>query len=242
MIADLPSPKAVLFDLGNTVLREERLDRKAGAARVLELADDSPHKPNPQDVQQLADRLYLDARRQHDTGVTEIRFQSLLRLLCDRFGVTHDLSPSDIELEYWKAICSMVAEPGVETVLFDLKRQHIAAAVVSNSMFSGHVLEWELKRNQLLEFFDFVISSADYGIQKPHPAIFETAVAKLGLLAEEVWFVGDNIEKDVKGALEAGLTPVWYNRSNLQTDNQSLPTQVRSWPEFGDLIESIVGR
>ena len=33
---------------------------------------------------------------------------------------------------------------------------------------------------------------------------------KAGLEPDEVWYIGDQYECDVKGALNAGLVPVWY--------------------------------
>lgn len=36
------------------------------------------------------------------------------------------------------------------------------------------------------------------------------ALEKAGLQPDEVWYIGDHYECDVKGALNAGLQPVWY--------------------------------
>ncbi len=33
---------------------------------------------------------------------------------------------------------------------------------------------------------------------------------KAGLQPEDVWYIGDQYECDVKGSLNAGLLPVWY--------------------------------
>ena len=41
--------------------------------------------------------------------------------------------------------------------------------------------------------------------------VFRIAVQKMGLQPADVWFVGDKLEYDVRGALDSGLFPVWYN-------------------------------
>jgi putative hydrolase of the HAD superfamily len=53
--------------------------------------------------------------------------------------------------------------------------------------------------------FDFVITHDDTMEKKPHPSIFNMALGKLGLLPDAVLFVGDNSERDIKGAKDAGM-------------------------------------
>lgn len=49
---------------------------------------------------------------------------------------------------------------------------------------------------------------------KPNPRIFQFALERLNLKANEVIYVGDNIEYGIKGAKDSGLTAVWFNRFN----------------------------
>jgi len=51
----------------------------------------------------------------------------------------------------------------------------------------------------------------DVGFRKPHPAIFEAALNKAGVLAEEAIFIGDDPVWDVKGALDAGIQALLYD-------------------------------
>ena len=46
--------------------------------------------------------------------------------------------------------------------------------------------------------------------RKPNKRIFDLALEKAGLQPDEVWYIGDQYECDVKGSLNAGLLPVWY--------------------------------
>jgi putative hydrolase of the HAD superfamily len=48
---------------------------------------------------------------------------------------------------------------------------------------------------------------------KPHPSIFEAALASAGVAAPEAVMVGDSLKADVHGALGAGLRAVWLRRS-----------------------------
>ena len=57
-----------------------------------------------------------------------------------------------------------------------------------------------------------VIDSAVVGVAKPDPAIFEPALAVLGLDGgERIAYVGDSVVNDVGGARNAGLTALLYD-------------------------------
>lgn len=58
---------------------------------------------------------------------------------------------------------------------------------------------------------------------------------------EEVWYIGDQYECDVKGSLNAGLFPVWYiGAIDLPyTEDENILT-VRSWNELQQKMEITV--
>ena len=60
-------------------------------------------------------------------------------------------------------------------------------------------------------FVDNVISSANAGYEKPHPAIFDLA-RKLFGDPKEVWMVGDNPQDDVEGARTVGIPAILVQR------------------------------
>lgn len=58
-----------------------------------------------------------------------------------------------------------------------------------------------------------VLVPADVGAAKPSPLAFVRACEMLGWAPDEVVYVGDNFEVDVRGSAEAGLSACWLNRS-----------------------------
>lgn len=60
--------------------------------------------------------------------------------------------------------------------------------------------------------FDAVVISGEVGVAKPDARIFRFALDELGILPENVWHVGDDLNTDVVGAKAASLTAVWLNR------------------------------
>jgi len=76
---------------------------------------------------------------------------------------------------------------------------------------------------------------------KPHRAMFDAAQAYLNLPHENILHVGDNLQKDVYGALKAGYQAAWYaeDRSmNIRTEKaQILPhVQLSHLTQLLDLI------
>ncbi len=53
---------------------------------------------------------------------------------------------------------------------------------------------------------------------KPDRAIFNLALERVGATAQEAMHVGGSLSSDVAGALGAGLTAVWLNRSGESRD------------------------
>ncbi|QSB14720.1 HAD family hydrolase [Natronosporangium hydrolyticum] len=60
--------------------------------------------------------------------------------------------------------------------------------------------------------FTAVVTSDDVRVYKPAPAMFQQALAALGLDGDHVVHVGDSLTADVAGAHAAGLAAIWVNR------------------------------
>ncbi len=61
-------------------------------------------------------------------------------------------------------------------------------------------------------------------MKKPHAKIFTLGCKALDLEPESVLHVGDHPVEDVVGALDAGLTAVWVNRSAGVWEQQQKPS------------------
>jgi HAD superfamily hydrolase (TIGR01509 family) len=63
-------------------------------------------------------------------------------------------------------------------------------------------------------WFDGVVTGREVGASKPDPRIFRAACDQLGRRPAEVLHAGDDLDKDVAGALAAGLQSAWIQRTN----------------------------
>ncbi|PFA62159.1 haloacid dehalogenase [Bacillus sp. AFS015802] len=88
---------------------------------------------------------------------------------------------------------------------------------------SPHLQNTKLdKTPELLPYFQEVIISGEVGKGKPDRAMFEHALERLQLQKEEVIMVGDNLNTDILGASNMGITTIWINRRG-QTPQQVVP-------------------
>lgn len=73
----------------------------------------------------------------------------------------------------------------------------------------------KLKNSGLDAFFGAVITSESSGSLKPHKEIFDYALQKTGALRQESIMIGDSLEVDIQGAINAGLDQVFVNHLHL---------------------------
>jgi HAD superfamily hydrolase (TIGR01662 family) len=59
---------------------------------------------------------------------------------------------------------------------------------------------------------EFVASSEGWGVQKPDPAFFERIAEELRLPPEEIAYVGDRLDNDVRPAASAGMAAIFIRR------------------------------
>jgi putative hydrolase of the HAD superfamily len=215
-------PKGLLLDLGNTLLAEVGFDRLAGNARLLELASNNPRRATADDLQAHAARLDEDVQPRRQASMIEFPWTSFTRLIQAEFELRFEAGLPELELEFWRAAMRMRPERNVAAALDGAATRGLPMGVVSNSSFSAGALRDELDRHGLGGRFAFVMASADYGMRKPHPRLFEAAAARLGLEARDVWFVGDSLANDmaVAGSARAAAgVRVWTPPGGRRVDS-----------------------
>ena len=93
-------------------------------------------------------------------------------------------------------------EPDVVPALAALKSRGLKLVVVSNA--NGR-LRHLFERLQLAQWFDHILDSHEWGVEKPDPRLFQLALEQSRSVAERTVHVGDLYHVDVAGARRAGL-------------------------------------
>ena len=230
-------PSAVLFDFFNTIVRRVNSDPEVGFRALMKLAK----KPSSISMHKALVRYTtLNDQLSEFWEASDIwsTLQQFQRLLFDGLGVSFDATPDELEQCFFEASVEFERTEGIQRCLSGLRSRGLRLGVVSNHVCTGESLRSVLSRLEIADPFEFVVSSADYGIGKPHPLIFETVIAKLGVESSTTWFVGDNLDNDIAGANEAGLFSVWYNPDENESSRIEPNATIGSWKEFEELIET----
>jgi putative hydrolase of the HAD superfamily len=123
--------------------------------------------------------------------------------------------------------------PETPPYLASLKAQGYFLGVISNSVGT---LAGQLENTGLRDNFQAIFDSALVGVEKPHPEIFQMALASAQVAADQAVFVGDTNATDVGGAQLAGLRGVLIDRINAYPDAEC--PRITSLPELEDLLAS----
>jgi putative hydrolase of the HAD superfamily len=133
-------------------------------------------------VQTLLEEINVKISAEMFKKLTNARYQ----LFAEEFGIYED----------------------TERTLIALRHKGFRLAAVTNSAWSGELIEGDLERFGVARFFEAVFVSSDVGYRKPSPVIFERALRELDLDASECIFVGDRFIEDMQGAQQTGMKAV----------------------------------
>ena len=105
-------------------------------------------------------------------------------------------------------------------------------SVVSNFDYTPTALDI-LERAGVVDLFETIVVSDEIGWRKPRRDIFDAALGRLRVRADESLFVGDRADMDVLGAQQIGMDAAWINR-----DAEPLPPGIpKPTYEIRDLSE-----
>ena len=208
----MKTPKMILFDYGQTLVAESKFDGVRGTAAVLQHAVRNKYNLSAEQVQARANETNqefgrFDPEKRHLFQI-EIPNTMFTPYLYESLGIEIALTNAEIDTVFWDAAAPGSATESVEDFLKFLKNREIRTGVISNISYAPSVVAARINRLLPENAFEFILTSSNYIFRKPHRRIFDLALEKADLRPDEVWYIGDQYECDVKGALNAGLYPV----------------------------------
>jgi YjjG family noncanonical pyrimidine nucleotidase len=150
-----------------------------------------------------------------------------------QLGVDPALFPVGFEEEYLK-ICptkTNLFPHAIETLEYLQNRYNLH--LISNGF--KEACEAKLTHSDLRKYFKTIVISEVFGVNKPDPRIFDYAVNNGEASKENSIMIGDNIDADVRGALNAGLDAIYFNV--VGTDKpQDIPHMIVDLKELQDIF------
>jgi putative hydrolase of the HAD superfamily len=111
--------------------------------------------------------------------------------------------------------------PDVVQTLEELRRQGLRLGIVSNAAYLPRLMKAQLDALGLAQYFNAVTFSSEVGVRKPHPAIYQDALAKVGVEPARTLFVGDRVREDVQGPKSLGMRAVLTREWRQEDDRGS---------------------
>jgi HAD superfamily hydrolase (TIGR01662 family) len=234
-----PRPRAVLFDLDDTLFDHHRATLVAlEAVRATEPALavwsmdelDRRHRVVLEAWHQevLAGRATIDRARVS-------RFAALIR---DAGGRDADDRAATLAIAYRSTYeTAWFTVAGARALLEGIAADGIRVAIVTNNVLVEQQLK--LRRCDLAGLAGPLVTSEEVGVQKPDPKIFAIALERVGVAPDEAVMVGDAWNTDIEGARRAGIRPVWLNRFGALSPDTAV-AELSSFEPIGRAREVIL--
>jgi len=121
----------------------------------------------------------------------------------------HGIDDAALKDDLMSAYMELDAYPEVGDTLMRLKQAGLKTAILSNG--SPAMLESAVRNAGISELLDANLSVEEVGIYKPDPRVYQLAVDRLGVAAEQISFQSSNAW-DAVGAATFGFHVAWVNR------------------------------
>jgi len=231
----------VLFDLDDTLHDDTQACLLAGMEAAEEVAREFKI-----DARMLADAYAREAAIFWH-GLTPERLQTKLARLREQMWerALAEVGIADVGLaqrtaaryyEHRKKYFALF--PGALELLEEQRARGRRLGILTNGFAETHVEKIALLG--LAEAVDATFFADDTGLLKPDPAFFQHACEALDVPAERAAMVGDRYERDIAGALDAGMVAIWLNlrREALPDGAQAPHATVTAFSGVGRALES----
>lgn len=211
--------RAVLFDWGGTIVRDDSLVVTTPCASVAYYARQTLHLALRDEVFERAFQGVLPQYLPGDT-TTATNIRTLLAEAFAALGWSIDAPhiARCAQLFFDEASFPQDIFEDARALLQSLKYRGYKVGVVTNSIFPGELFDPSLASLGIAGYIDALVSSADAGRGKPDPLPYTATLARLGVDAQEALFVGDRLDTDIAGARAAGMRAALIDRRGRQRE------------------------
>lgn len=111
---------------------------------------------------------------------------------------------------YWGYMLDhMVLRNGAMEFLEHCKNKEIKIGICTD--LTAHIQHRKIRKLGIAPWITSLVTSEEAGVEKPSEFIYQLILKKLQVEPEEALFIGDNLEKDVKGPEKAGMGALWFH-------------------------------
>ena len=228
--------KAVLFDLGNTLVKTwtpeityRSLLSSFGIDRSIEAIKEAI---------EMVENEFAESNYGSEYGKVSYTkyWDKWDAKVLKHLGIPQSQIPANEVLAKWWKYADCVAYPDTKESLERLRQMGVKVGVVSNA-YDEDIDPILSKAGLDQRLCDVVVGVNTIKKAKPQPDIFRYALAKLDVKPRETIFVGDHIDNDYRGARAVGIRALLIERESRSIDDASNSERIKSLQEIFKLVE-----
>ncbi|MFR4981098.1 MAG: HAD family hydrolase [Clostridium neonatale] len=223
--------KAGIFDLDDTLYNYKNVNEIAlgelrkYTCKVLSIDEE------------LFDKAFKYGRDFTKEGLEEYAAGHNRMIYCQKTLEFLGVNPTSYALEmyevYWNSILeNMKLNDGVIELFEYFKNNEIKIAICTD--LTTHIQHRKLRKLGIDKYIDCIVTSEEAGAEKPNIRMFNLCIEKLGISSGEAFYVGDSFKKDIVGANNAGILPIWYTNIGL---NESIEKSEFEYKRIDKLVQ-----
>lgn len=222
-------PKAVLFDLDDTILAYSGKSDESWQAVCSQFADRLEHV----DLETVLKTIkvnsasYWSDPERHRTGRLnlDVTRQQIIAVALGELGVDDVSLARDMALAYALQREERIEPfPGALDTLDELRKRGVQLALLTNG--SAEIQRRRIEKHRLVPLFDYILIEGEFGVGKPDQRVYLHTLDQLKVQPEEAWMVGDNLEWEVVIPQQLGIFAIW-----LDTLGKGLPENSSIHPD-----------
>ncbi|MCS7114658.1 MAG: HAD family hydrolase [Nitrososphaerota archaeon] len=240
--------RAVIFDFIGTLVDVKGYDLEISKMKLYRALCEAGFK--------VGHEKFLEAYTQAHEKYRVIRYQKLVEVT-NAIWISEALNslgfetvPEDsrikvaVNLFFEDYLNSLKMRKCAKKLLRKLSTENYKLGLISNFTYAPLIYA-ALRKMGITHFFNAVLISADIGWRKPHPKIFEEALKKLQVRAEEAIYIGDSPDEDIKGAKQLGVKTIhvssrFYPPEALLKSMQNPDDRAKNLCEAGEKLQKIL--
>ena len=166
-------------------------------------------------------------------GLTEHKIRSLhMGMVFEEYGIDED--PDRFATLHGETTMENIEiYPDAEKVVSELAKRY-PVCMITNGAIDNQ--QEKIKRLPFRELFKEIIISQELGHHKPSRVIFDTMVERMKTESSEMVYIGNDYNKDVLGARDAGWKTVWVDRKDEEKDRAVPDWTIKELSELLDIF------
>lgn len=233
----------LIFDFFETIIHNKSMDFNRGLKTMWEKY--YKDKCSFEEISAYGEELFLHISEVHKQGFEYAFVKDELPEYAKKFGGDTVKMSVEEEADFLMKCNEMENMSYIPEALAQLQEMGIPMYVLSNSGFTAEALSIVLEKLGIRKYFNKIWSSADYGKIKPSRELFEMAIEQVlsdnpAEKRENIVFVGDTYESDVKGAINTGIDVIWLNHKGEKNTEHLSVHSISNASELVGTVEAML--